>query len=106
MRSCAFIDNLCPRLEVMVAALTPISHKRSAKSVIARLVVAASAYFIRQERNNRIFKKRSRKVEQLRDAIIYTVRLMLMSMRFKNSASAMRCLDQWQIPKYTMTNDL
>ena len=102
MRGLAFMDNIPSRMEDIVAALIPISSKSSIKSVIARLVVAASSYFIWQERNNRIFKKSSRKVEKLRDVIITIIRLKLMSLRFKKSANVARCLDHWQIPKYIL----
>ncbi|GKA14077.1 hypothetical protein Tco_0693723 [Tanacetum coccineum] len=99
-------DDIPSSMEDIVAALIPISNKSSVKSAIARLVVAASSYYIWQERNNRIFKKKSRKVEQLRDAIITIIRLKLMSLRYKNSENVARCLDHWQISKYNMSYDL
>ncbi|GKD13040.1 lysine histidine transporter-like 8 protein [Tanacetum coccineum] len=106
MRGLDFMDDIPSSMEDIVAALIPISNKSSVKSVIARLVVAASSYYIWQERNNRIFKKKSHKVEQLRDAIITIIRLKLMSLRYKNSTNVTRCLDHWQISKYNLSYDL
>nr|GEU97412.1 hypothetical protein [Tanacetum cinerariifolium] len=43
--------------------LLPFANRRSSRSVISKLVVAACAYFIRQERNSRLFKKKKRLVK-------------------------------------------
>nr|GEU66838.1 hypothetical protein [Tanacetum cinerariifolium] len=75
----AFMDNIPSRMQDIVAALIPISNKSLLKSVIARLVVADSSYYIW---------------------------LKWMSLRYKNSANAARCLDHWQISKYNMSYDL
>ncbi|GKC13835.1 pentatricopeptide repeat-containing protein [Tanacetum coccineum] len=92
-------------LEGTVAGLIPISRKSLAIRVSLKdFVVAASSCFIWQERNNCIFKKGGRKVEQLRDVIVATVRFKLMSLHFKSSASFARCLAIWQIPKYLLSN--
>ena len=94
------------QLKVFVLALWlyPLSTKSSAKSICARLVVAASTYFIWQERNNRIFKKKSRKVEQVTDVIIATVRLKVISLRFKKSMKVAKVLDVWKISNETSSD--
>ncbi|GJS76051.1 hypothetical protein Tco_0725932 [Tanacetum coccineum] len=46
-----------------------LSKKRSAKSVIAKLVFAASSYFIWQERNSRLFANQRRSKDQLIEVI-------------------------------------
>nr|GEW84499.1 hypothetical protein [Tanacetum cinerariifolium] len=62
------------------------SHdKRTVKSVFGKLILAASAYFIWMEQNNRTFKNTSRSPEEIRDLIMVTVRLKLISFRFKNT---------------------
>ncbi|PWA74062.1 reverse transcriptase zinc-binding domain-containing protein [Artemisia annua] len=50
----------------IVACIIPFSSKSTAWSLIATSVVAAFAYYVWQERNNRLFQKQSRRVEQLR----------------------------------------
>ena len=74
------------------------------KSICARLVVAASTYFIWQERSNRIFKKKSRKVEQVTDVIIATIRLKVISLRFKKSMKVAKVLDVWKISNETSSD--
>ncbi|GKB60907.1 pleiotropic drug resistance protein 1, partial [Tanacetum coccineum] len=64
--------------------------KRSAKSSIARLLLAATTYFVWLERNNRLFKNVKRTPEELNDCIMVTVRLKLLTFRFKNSANVTR----------------
>lgn len=92
-RDLAVMHNVAPRMEDIVTCIIPFSSKSTAWSVIARSVVAAFAYYVWQERNNRLFQKQSRRVEQLRVVIYATVRLKLMSLRFKNSASVVRSLE-------------
>jgi hypothetical protein len=65
--------------------------------VIARLGVAAMAYYIWQERNKRIFCNHARPPEVLTDLILGTVRYKLMSLKFKPSARVKSLLLQWDI---------
>nr|GEX36847.1 hypothetical protein [Tanacetum cinerariifolium] len=62
------------------------SSWRIAKSVIGRILVAATSYFIWVERNNLIFKNVRRTPKEIRDIIMVTVRLKLLTFRFKNAA--------------------
>ncbi|GJR14587.1 reverse transcriptase domain-containing protein [Tanacetum coccineum] len=64
----------------------PMAHRRTAKSIIGRILVAVAAYFIWVERNNRLFKNVRRSPEEIRDIIMVTVRLKLLTFRFKNKA--------------------
>ncbi|GJZ76645.1 reverse transcriptase domain, reverse transcriptase zinc-binding domain protein, partial [Tanacetum coccineum] len=68
--------------------IIPFAARKSSKSVIAKLVVAATSYFIWQERNGRLFKNMKRTVNQVVECIMNTVRLKLMSCRLKKSRSA------------------
>nr|GEU39994.1 hypothetical protein [Tanacetum cinerariifolium] len=51
----------------------------------SKLILVASAYFIWMERNNKTFKNTKRSSEEIRDLIMVTVRLKLISFRFKNT---------------------
>ncbi|GKA92258.1 retrotransposon protein, putative, ty1-copia subclass [Tanacetum coccineum] len=92
------MENVLPRLHDIVSHLQPLAHKRSAKSVIGRLLVAAASYFIWIERNNRIFKKVKRSPEDLCDTIMVTIRLKLLTFRFKNTRVVNELLSKWRMP--------
>ncbi|GKA17405.1 retrotransposon protein, putative, ty1-copia subclass [Tanacetum coccineum] len=79
------MENVLPSLHDIVSHLLPLAHKRSAKSVIGRLLVVAASYFIWIEHNNRIFKKVKRSPEDLCDTIMVMIRLKLLTFRFKNT---------------------
>ncbi|XP_071708577.1 uncharacterized protein [Rutidosis leptorrhynchoides] len=66
--------------------------------VVAKLVFGAVVYFIWQERNNRIFKKSHSSEVKLFEDIFSTVRLKLMSIKFKDSARVDMLKSTWQIP--------
>ncbi|GJU12123.1 homeodomain-like protein, partial [Tanacetum coccineum] len=98
IRSLGGMELISPRLHDIISYLQPIAHRRNARSVIGRILVAAAAYFIWVERNNRVFKNSRRSPEELRDAIIVTVRLKLLSFRFKNTAAVQDILARWKMP--------
>nr|GEW13109.1 hypothetical protein [Tanacetum cinerariifolium] len=82
----------------IVADLLPFANRRSSRSVISKLVVAACAYFIWQERNSRLFKKKKRLVKQVVDCIYVSARLKLLSCRFKRSTESLMFARLWQLP--------
>ncbi|PWA86367.1 reverse transcriptase zinc-binding domain-containing protein [Artemisia annua] len=76
-----------------------MDHKRTAISVIGRLLLAATSYHIWIERNNRLFKNSRRSPEDLRDIIMVTIRLKLQTFRFKNTTMVSNLLTLWKMPK-------
>ncbi|GJX07986.1 hypothetical protein Tco_0195918 [Tanacetum coccineum] len=82
----------------IVADLLSFANRRSSRSVISKLVVAACAYFIWQERNSRLFKKKKRLVKQVADCIYVSIRLKLLSSRFKRSTESLMFARLWQLP--------
>ena len=93
------MDSVPPRMHDILVFLIPISRGRSAQSIIARIVLAATAYFIWMERNHRLFNKKSSTVDQLVHAISSTVRLKLVTFRFKKmSTRSLLILEQWRMP--------
>ncbi|GJR59307.1 putative RNA-directed DNA polymerase [Tanacetum coccineum] len=98
IRSLASMELISPRLHDIISYLQPIAHRRNARSVIDRILVAAAAYFIWVERNNRVFKNSRRSPEELHDAIIVTVRLKLLTFRFKNTTAVQDILARWKMP--------
>ncbi|GJZ37408.1 putative reverse transcriptase domain, reverse transcriptase zinc-binding domain protein [Tanacetum coccineum] len=87
-----------PSLASIVTHLMPIAKRKSSKSCIGKLVVAAAAYFVWQERNARLFNKVKRSVTDVVDCIISAVRLKLLSCRFKKSKEAILFARLWEIP--------
>nr|GEV41393.1 RNA-directed DNA polymerase, eukaryota, reverse transcriptase zinc-binding domain protein [Tanacetum cinerariifolium] len=81
-------------------------NERSFPSIIARLVLAASAYFLWRERNLRLFQKKKMTVDQLVRIICDTIRLKLITFRFKKMSTGSRLLlDQWRVPSYCIVHD-
>ncbi|GKC17182.1 homeodomain-like protein [Tanacetum coccineum] len=99
VRHLADMDLIHPIFQYIVAHLQPMSNKRTVKSILGRLIFAASSYFIWIEHNNSLFKKIRRPPEEIRDLIMVTVHLKLMSFRFKNKDNVSRLLARWKMPR-------
>nr|GFC18987.1 hypothetical protein [Tanacetum cinerariifolium] len=80
----------------------PLANRRTTRSVIAKLVVVATAYFIWQERNYRLFKKVKTSENQLVECIISSVRFKLMTCRFKKSKDGLAILRQWKLSEMVL----
>ena len=85
-------------LDSIVNVLIGSAKSRSVRSVISKLLFAAAAYVIWQERNNRLFKKQSRSEAQVVDFIKSTVRLKLLTCRFKKTANVIDLVRVWKLP--------
>ncbi|GKA75562.1 putative RNA-directed DNA polymerase [Tanacetum coccineum] len=92
------VPNMPSSLDLIVDILKPISRKRSARNVIVKLVFAASCYFIWQERNNRLFKNQKRSEDQVIEVIKSTVRLKLLSCKFKKTKKVEFFMHLWKLP--------
>ncbi|GKD74944.1 hypothetical protein Tco_1333226 [Tanacetum coccineum] len=88
-----------PDMHDILVYLQLMVQKPTARSVIGKLILAATSYYIWLERNNRIFKKTKRSPKELRDIIMVTVRLKLITFRFKKTAMVTRLLSRWKMPK-------
>ncbi|GJQ97553.1 RNA-directed DNA polymerase, eukaryota, reverse transcriptase zinc-binding domain protein [Tanacetum coccineum] len=67
-------------------------------SVIQRLVLGASVYFIWQERNVRLFDSKNRSVDVVLNIIVNTVRLKLLSLNLKWSRDVGTAAKVWHLP--------
>nr|GEZ71698.1 hypothetical protein [Tanacetum cinerariifolium] len=56
----AGLPNVIGAISSIVNVLLPIAKRRTIRSVIGKLVVAASSYYIWQERNSRLFSTEKR----------------------------------------------
>ena len=77
--------------------ILPIASKNNVTSIVGRLVVAASSYYIWQERNNRLHSSGARNVEQLANVILNIVRFKLASIKFKRNARVAKLKSTWNI---------
>ena len=94
----AGLDNVAHNIYAIVEHIGVNSKKKSSHGVIARLVLAATAYFIWQERNWRLFKKLKRSVAQVSECISAAVRLKLLSCRFKRTKEGEAYARVWDLP--------
>ncbi|XP_021996389.1 uncharacterized protein LOC110893597 [Helianthus annuus] len=72
---------------------------KHASHIIGKLVVAASAYFVWQERNNRLFSANKRNAAQLIEVVLMTVRMKLHTMKFRRTNSVNQILSEWSLPR-------
>ncbi|GJT84690.1 hypothetical protein Tco_1066407 [Tanacetum coccineum] len=98
MKVMAGLSNVMGSITVIVDTLIPMSKHRSARSVIAKLVVAACCYYIWQEQNFRLFKNKKRSPQHVIDCIKASARLKLLSCYFKKSKDAMEVIRLWGLP--------
>ncbi|XP_071741274.1 uncharacterized protein [Rutidosis leptorrhynchoides] len=77
--------------------LSPFATRKLAKITIIKLIYGASVYIIWQERNKGLFKKGRRSAKQVYEVIYLTVRMKLMSLKWKMSASVLRLKSDWKI---------
>ncbi|GKC20620.1 hypothetical protein Tco_1022770 [Tanacetum coccineum] len=92
------MERYSPLLSVYYSYRSPWPKKKSTTIIIDRLLLAATSYFLGIEHNNRLFKNSRRSSEELRDIIMVTVRLKLLSFRFKNRDNVTRLLARWKMP--------
>ncbi|GKA60494.1 hypothetical protein Tco_0759901 [Tanacetum coccineum] len=81
----------------IISWLMPLSLKDSVTSIVGRLIVALSANFIWQERNNRVRAKPSRNEHQVAKIVVETVRSKLASISFKNKLQVRQMKATWKI---------
>ncbi|GKA54311.1 hypothetical protein Tco_0753260 [Tanacetum coccineum] len=74
------MDAIPPHLSDVVAFIVPLSKGKTVVSIISRIVVAATSYYIWLERNGRLFKKKTSTPGQIVDVIFSTVRLKLVTL--------------------------
>ncbi|GKA30997.1 reverse transcriptase domain, reverse transcriptase zinc-binding domain protein [Tanacetum coccineum] len=99
LRCPMYMSAIPPRIKDALAFITPISKGNSILRIISHIVLAAATYYLWNERNSRLFKKRVSFAEQVFHAICYTVRLKLVTFKFKKvSARSHLLLDRWKVP--------
>ncbi|XP_071714357.1 uncharacterized protein [Rutidosis leptorrhynchoides] len=77
--------------------ISPFAKRRIARIIVVKLIFAATVYSLWQERNNRLYKKKKRSVDQVYKATYATVRLKIMSIKWKKNPQTLRLKSDWKI---------
>ncbi|XP_071695534.1 uncharacterized protein [Rutidosis leptorrhynchoides] len=77
--------------------VSPFAKRRIARIIVVKLLFTATIYSVWQERNNRLFKKKKRSVDQVYKDIYATVRLKLMTIKWKKTPQMLRLKSDWKI---------
>nr|GEX12482.1 reverse transcriptase domain, reverse transcriptase zinc-binding domain protein [Tanacetum cinerariifolium] len=86
------MDSILPQLIDVTTFITPISKGKTVVSILSRLVLAATSYYIWLETNEILFKKKTSSPYQFVDVIISMVRLKLVTFKFKKMSTGSRLL--------------
>ncbi|XP_022008341.1 uncharacterized protein LOC110907684 [Helianthus annuus] len=99
------MDNVNHNWENIVSCLLVHAKSKSAANYVSRILVAATAYFIWQERNARLFKNQLRPPETICAIIFNTVRYKLMGVKLKKTDNVRRLLGEWEIRDKDIMDD-
>nr|GFA64612.1 reverse transcriptase domain, reverse transcriptase zinc-binding domain protein [Tanacetum cinerariifolium] len=100
------MSSIPPRIEDILKFIIPIAKGKSVLSIISQIVLAATTYYLWNERNSRLFKIKIASVDQVVQVICYIVRLKLVSFKFKKKSARSRLLlDRWKVPSLCVIHD-
>ncbi|PWA94751.1 RNA-directed DNA polymerase, eukaryota, Reverse transcriptase zinc-binding domain protein [Artemisia annua] len=100
------MDAVPPSLDDALTFLIPISKGYSVTSIISRLLLAATTYYLWMERNSRLFMRKKSTVAEVVQVIVSTVRLKMVTFKFKKITHRPRLLlDQWKIPSACLIHE-
>ncbi|GJW90740.1 putative RNA-directed DNA polymerase [Tanacetum coccineum] len=85
VRTYAGMEKVNPMLNYILLWCQSLTNQCSVRGVAGKLIFAAASYYIWMERNNRLFKNSTRPPEEICELIIVTVRLKLLTFKFKNT---------------------
>ncbi|XP_022040045.1 uncharacterized protein LOC110942580 [Helianthus annuus] len=105
IRTKAGMGNVEAKWSVIVEWLQLRARSKSAANLVCRLIVAASAYVIWQERNHHLFKNHASPPENICASIFDIVRYKLMGLKFKNTPKVRILLEKWEIHGDSVVDD-
>ncbi|GJZ82299.1 RNA-directed DNA polymerase, eukaryota, reverse transcriptase zinc-binding domain protein [Tanacetum coccineum] len=93
------LDDLCDpgEQEDVIHALCKMKNNNSIWSIVRRITLGSTVYFISNVRNTRLFKREKRGIEAVGEILRETIRLKLMSLIVKNSAAVLQVEQTWDI---------
>nr|GEW81976.1 reverse transcriptase domain-containing protein [Tanacetum cinerariifolium] len=86
-------------MESIISYLIPLAKRKTTRSVIGKIVVAATAYFVWHERNRRLFKGNKLSVQEIIECTMTSIRLKLLSCRFEKSNDGVLFARLWDLPE-------
>ena len=92
--------------EAIINKMVSMPCNNSIASVVRRLVMAASLYFIWTERNKRLFTEEKKSPKDLIKAIIDNVRLKMASLKVKSSVQVSDVSKEWQVQMNERKQDI
>ena len=98
VRSKAGLSSTSVVWEDIVNEFFSFAKKNSIKSVVAKLILASAVYCIWQERNARLFKKVKKPAKEVIDLILSTVRLKLVTCKYRKTRRVEQFLTAWDLP--------
>ncbi|XP_022003043.1 uncharacterized protein LOC110900463 [Helianthus annuus] len=99
------LDSVTDNWSSIMIWMAQYAESKKLVHVICKILIAASSYFVWQERNNRLFSKNCRTPEQVAQVIVHTVRLKVMGFKEDNNPVNRRVLEKWKIPTENQVND-
>nr|XP_043639878.1 uncharacterized protein LOC122610991 [Erigeron canadensis] len=97
MRKMTNLQNVSYRMDNSVQEIAEKKVQNNIGMVVCKLVLVASVYYIWQERNYRLLKKRERYGDELCKSIKYNVRLKMLALKVKKSINMMIMVDKWDL---------
>ncbi|PWA51294.1 Phytosulfokine [Artemisia annua] len=82
----------------IISSITNIPAKNTIWSVIQRLVLGASVYFLWQERNVRLFSNYGRSENELFKIIVESVRSRIMGLKLQVTTDVIKAVKIWSFP--------
>ena len=72
-------------------------QKKICETIVGRLILAVTSYFVWRERNYRIHGKGDQTIEQVARYALDSVRLKLASIKFKKNARVKKLMETWKL---------
>ncbi|PWA50598.1 RNA-directed DNA polymerase, eukaryota, Reverse transcriptase zinc-binding domain protein [Artemisia annua] len=92
------LDNVSNSWAQIISSVVNFPAKNTIWSVIQRLVLGASVYFIWQERNVRLFSNFGRSEDELLKMIIASVRSRIMGLKLQVTHDVLDAAKVWSFP--------
>ncbi|MFS7901208.1 hypothetical protein Hanom_Chr00s179047g01831401 [Helianthus anomalus] len=91
------LENVSDSWASICAWMEQTASSKTTNVIVGKILIAATTYFIWQERNARLFSQNNKSAEVVAELVKHTVRLKLMGFKFRGSADRNRVLKAWKI---------
>ncbi|PWA56921.1 reverse transcriptase zinc-binding domain-containing protein [Artemisia annua] len=98
LKGMANLGNISNLWAQVVSGIVNLPAKNTIWSVIQRLVLGASVYFIWQERNVRLFSNFGRSEDELLKIIVDSVRSRIMGLKLQVTSDVLKAAEVWSFP--------